>query len=440
MQNPSGRSKRRAVVASCPTSPKFAGEMLGVLTELMTVEHLDSALNKIAQSMVELFSLRALVIGVLDKNDRVFRVRVTFGYDKEHEKKIKEFVYTPERLELDILKKYKIAEDVYFIRPEPHEFIKGEEAFYRDMKRITVSRTDQNVWHELDYMKFIFNDRFGQPIGFLEVNEVAGDRVPDKETTNAMRVFSQLASVAVENADMFQEQTEAAQRSKFLSEIIAHDINNYNQAVTSYIQMAIESKETPDSISRYLERASASAWGISELIQRANKLVKIEEEGALNLGPVELGEVLRESTADVLRNRPDKPVKFELKLPAARCFVSGNELIEEIFSNILRNAVDYDPHDKIVIDISVGEFMIEPRKYWCVSIADNGIGIPDSKKNVVFGRLGAGQEHPPASGLGLSIVRAIVEAYHGLVWVEDRVRGDPSKGSVFRVALPMASS
>jgi signal transduction histidine kinase len=142
----------------------------------------------------------------------------------------------------------------------------------------------------------------------------------------------------------------------------------------------------------------------------------------------------------VLRNRPDKPVKFELKLPAARCFVSGNELIEEIFSNILRNAVDYDPHDKIVIDISVGEFMIEPRKYWCVSIADNGIGIPDSKKNVVFGRLGAGQEHPPASGLGLSIVRAIVEAYHGLVWVEDRVRGDPSKGSVFRVALPMASS
>jgi signal transduction histidine kinase len=414
--------------------------MLGVLTELMTVEHLDSALNKIAQSMVELFSLRALVIGVLDKNDRVFRVRVTFGYDKEHEKKIKEFVYTPERLELDILKKYKIAEDVYFIRPEPHEFIKGEEAFYRDMKRITVSRTDQNVWHELDYMKFIFNDRFGQPIGFLEVNEVAGDRVPDKETTNAMRVFSQLASVAVENADMFQEQTEAAQRSKFLSEIIAHDINNYNQAVTSYIQMAIESKETPDSISRYLERASASAWGISELIQRANKLVKIEEEGALNLGPVELGEVLRESTADVLRNRPDKPVKFELKLPAARCFVSGNELIEEIFSNILRNAVDYDPHDKIVIDISVGEFMIEPRKYWCVSIADNGIGIPDSKKNVVFGRLGAGQEHPPASGLGLSIVRAIVEAYHGLVWVEDRVRGDPSKGSVFRVALPMASS
>jgi hypothetical protein len=34
----------------------------------------------------------------------------------------------------------------------------------------------------------------------------------------------------------------------------------------------------------------------------------------------------------------------------------------------------------------------------------------------------------------------VVEAYHGMVWVEDRVRGDHSKGSVFRVALPMTSS
>jgi signal transduction histidine kinase len=37
-------------------------------------------------------------------------------------------------------------------------------------------------------------------------------------------------------------------------------------------------------------------------------------------------------------------------------------------------------------------------------------------------------------------VRAIVEAYHGIVWVEDRVPGDPSKGSIFRVALPKVSA
>ena len=115
-------------------------------------------------------------------------------------------------------------------------------------------------------------------------------------------------------------------------------------------------------------------------------------------------------------------------------------MANEIFTNILSNAVTYDPHDHVNVEVSIGEFTVEPRRYWCVSIADNGIGIPDSKKNVVFGRFRTTEEGPIASGLGLSIVRATVEAYHGMVWVEDRVPGDPSKGSVFRVALPMTST
>jgi signal transduction histidine kinase len=136
----------------------------------------------------------------------------------------------------------------------------------------------------------------------------------------------------------------------------------------------------------------------------------------------------------------EKDIRFDLKVGNHRYFVMGNELADEIFTNIFRNAVEYDPHDKIVVDVSIGEFTVEPRRYWCVSVADNGIGIPDSKKNIVFGRFKAGDERPPATGLGLSIVRATVEAYHGMVWVEDRVPGDPSKGSVIRVALPMASA
>ena len=225
-----------------------------------------------------------------------------------------------------------------------------------------------------------------------------------------------------------------------MSDMIAHDINNYNQAVTSYLQMAMSSAKPHDKSVSYLERASESAWGISGLIQRAYKLMKIEEEGAEHLGPLELGEVLRECVDEVLRDNQEKSVKFDLKLGNHRYFVIGNELANEIFTNILENAVTYDPHEVVNVEVSVGEFTIEPRRYWCVSVADHGIGIPDSKKNVVFGRFRTQEEQPHSSGIGLSIVRALVEAYHGMVWVEDRVPGDPSKGSVFRVALPMVSA
>jgi len=420
--------------------PRLSGEMLSVLSDIMSVGNIDVVLQKIAETVAHLFSVRALVIGVLDQGEQIFRVRAAYGYDKERTKKIMKFTYTQERLKRDLDEKYKFADDVYLVRPAPGEVLKGEEPFYSDTTNARAPRTDPAVWHELDYIRFIIRNADGIPIGFIEINEVNSNRIPDAATIEAMQIFSKLAAVAIENARLFQRQVEIAQRSRFLGDIISHGINNYNQAVTSYLQMASESKGVPQKAATYMERASTAAWGISELIQRANKLMKIEEEGAEHLGPVELGEVLKESIAEVMRNHSGKEVNIETKLANHRYFATGNELANEIFTNIIENAVEYDPHDKVVIEVGIGEFTVEPRRYWCVSIADHGIGIPDSKKNLVFGRFQSTTDRPPASGLGLSIVRAIVEAYHGIVWVEDRVLGDPSKGSIFRVALPIVSA
>jgi len=440
MQNASEKSRHRPSVKCCPTPPRFAGEMLSVVSDIMSVEHLDSVLQKIASTVAELFSIKALFISVLDENEQVFRIRAVYGFDAEKQARIMKTAYSQERLKKDLEPQWKLGENVYFIRPSPEDYVKEDEPFYFRLEDITKPRTDSSQWHELDYLKLMFTDRENRVRGYIEIEEPLSRTVFDKETIEAMQIFSQLAGVAIENAKILQKETEDAQRTRFLSDIIAHDINNYNQAVTSYLQMAMSAGSIPDKVGTYLERASSSAWNISELIQRANKLNKIEEEGDKNLGPVELGEVLKESVAEVLQAHSDKDVKIELKLANSRYFVMGNELADEIFVNILRNAVEYDPHEKIVVDVSIGEFFIDYRRYWCVSVADNGIGIPDSKKNVVFGRFNSGVESPPASGLGLSLVRAVVEAYHGMVWVEDRVRGDHSKGSVFRVALPMTSS
>ena len=440
MQNTSAKTtKLGQKLKECPTPPRFAGEMLGVLSDIMSVERLDNVLQKIAVTIADLFSIRTLVIGVLDESEDVFRVRATYGYEGDRRKKILKFIYSQERLEMDMTEKYKIGEGVYLIRPPPGEIIKGEEPFYERLQEMGKPRTDPTVWHELDYLRFAFRNREGMLIGFLEVNSSADGKIPDSSTIEAMQIFSHLTGVAIENARLYQAQLETIQRSRFLSDIIAHDINNYNQAVTSYLQMAVESKAGTEKVGTYLERASSAAWSISEMIQRANRLIKIEEEGAMNLGPLELGEVLKESVDEVMRDHEGDDVSIDLKLGSHRYFVTGNELANDIFTNLLSNAIEYDSHDKIHVEVSVGEFTVEPRRYWCVSIADHGIGIPDSKKNIVFGRFVGGETRAPGIGLGLSIVRAIVEAYSGMVWVEDRVPGQPSNGSVFRVALPMVS-
>jgi signal transduction histidine kinase len=414
--------------------------MLSVLSDIMTVERLDPVLQKIASTVAELFSVRALIISVLDENEQVFRVRATHGYDPDREGKIKKFTYSQNRMKKDLDDRHKIMENVYFIRPGPEDYVKADELFYFNVQDITKPRTDEKEWHELDYLKLVFTDKDGATKGYIEIIEPANKKVFEKDTVEAMQIFSQLAGVAIENAKLFQQQLEVAQRSRFLGDIIAHDINNYNQAVTSYLSMARDSDSGSNHIGKFLDRAATSAWAISGLIQRASKLAKIEQEGASNLGPIELGEVLKECAASVARSTDDRKVNIDLKLGGHRYFVTGNELAREIFLNVLANAVDYDPHDEVNVEVTIGEFFVDYMRYWCVSVADNGIGIPDSKKNLVFGRFNGDQGNMSGSGLGLSIVRAVVEAYHGLVWVEDKVQGDHSKGSVFRVALPMTSA
>ncbi|MDH3365315.1 MAG: GAF domain-containing sensor histidine kinase [Thermoplasmata archaeon] len=439
MQKEQIAPKQKRGAGKPPTPVRFSGEMLSVLSDIMSVESLDSVLQKIATTIAELFSIRALIICVLDENEQVFRVRAAYGYEGERAEQIKSITYSQERVSKDIDAKYQLAESVYFVRPGPEEFVKSDEPLYLDVKAITRPRTDAANWHELDYLKIVFTEREGGLKGFIEIEEPESRKVMNADTIETLRVFAELAGVAIENAKMYQKQVEIAQRTRYLSDIIAHDINNYNQAVTSYLHMALSKEIDPGRAVDYLERATTAAWSISELIQRADRLTTIEEEGGKNLGPVDLGEVLRESMAEVAREAAGKKAVFNIDLGKHRYFVSGNELVNEIFVNILENAVQYDAHESISVDLSVGEFFVDYRRYWCVSIADNGIGIPDSKKNVVFGRLGDENKGPPALGLGLSIVRTIVEAYHGMVWVEDRVPGDHSKGSVFRVALPMAS-
>jgi signal transduction histidine kinase len=74
-----------------------------------------------------------------------------------------------------------------------------------------------------------------------------------------------------------------------------------------------------------------------------------------------------------------------------------------------------------------------------VAIEDNGPGIPDELKPRLFKRQLAGDRMAKGSGIGLYLVKTLVNSYHGRVWAEDRVYGDRSKGSRFVVMLPAAA-
>ena len=116
-------------------------------------------------------------------------------------------------------------------------------------------------------------------------------------------------------------------------------------------------------------------------------------------------------------------------------FVLADDLIWELFTNIFTNAVKYDPHEPLELMVSVERTYRVNKKYWTISVADRGRGIPDEVKEVIFDRF-TKAPRKKGEGMGLHIVKTLASRYEGRVWVEDRVKGDYGQGAVFKVELP----
>ena len=115
--------------------------------------------------------------------------------------------------------------------------------------------------------------------------------------------------------------------------------------------------------------------------------------------------------------------------------VFGEAFIEDVFINLVDNAVKYDSHDTKVVDIEVERVEHENMAHWRVRIKDRGPGIMDRDKSSIFGRFERRALSEYGTGLGLSIVVKAVERSSGRTWVEDRVPGDHTQGAVFVVEL-----
>lgn len=117
------------------------------------------------------------------------------------------------------------------------------------------------------------------------------------------------------------------------------------------------------------------------------------------------------------------------------CRVMANGLLSDVFSNLAGNAVKHSK-GHITINIQMDKVRENDLDHCRVRIEDDGPGIPDELKTTVFNRFHKGSARASGKGLGLYLVKILVEDYHGRVWVEDRLQGESAKGSRFVVMLP----
>jgi len=234
------------------------------------------------------------------------------------------------------------------------------------------------------------------------------------------------------------EMSDARAQAELYLDLMSHDINNMNMVAMGKIELLKGAVAGDEKAVALLEGALDMLRSSSRLIENVRKIQQAEQ-GGLETEIVDLCDVL-EDVKKKYSAMPGRDIAIRIRHEISNgCLVLAGRLIEDVFSNLVGNSVKHaDPGKPIVIDVGLSMTGPDKDRFYRITIEDNGPGIPDDLKGRLFSRLEKGKSKTAGRGLGLYLVRKLVEDFGGNVRVEDRVGGDFRQGSRFVVLLPAA--
>jgi PAS domain S-box-containing protein len=230
---------------------------------------------------------------------------------------------------------------------------------------------------------------------------------------------------------------EAYNRAEFYKDVFAHDVSNILQGILSSVELSRFKMGKPKknvelfNLFDIIEDQVSRGANLVSNIRKISSVDKINR----NLRKIEICSILRNSNNYIKNNFPKRKIKITFKSDYDKLFVQANELIGDVFNNILYNAVKHNIRQIVEIEVEVLKKSLNEVSFVEVQFKDNGVGIRDSQKSDIFQISALESSSFNRLGLGLSLVKKLVENYNGRIWVEDRIKGDSTQGSKFILTL-----
>jgi two-component system sensor histidine kinase TctE len=209
----------------------------------------------------------------------------------------------------------------------------------------------------------------------------------------------------------------------------AHQLRTPLAGLKSQTELAMR-ENSPEGLRDRLNMVHTSATRSIHLVNQLLTLAR-SEPGSINGIPkvkMDLARLVRDLTSELVPRALAARIDLGCDCMVQEAWLEGNSaLLRELFINLVENAIKYIPRDG-----SVTVRLTENATQYIVDVEDNGAGIPDADKQRVFERFFRREQTGNGCGLGMAIVREIVERHSGTVELLDAV----PHGLIVHVVLP----
>jgi signal transduction histidine kinase len=278
----------------------------------------------------------------------------------------------------------------------------------------------------------------GQLAGALSFAQVDRVREWTADDVRLIEAVAQELRVVITAAEAFERQRAAVvelerlnqAKSDFVS-IVSHEFRTPLTGIQGFSEMMQSEDLTLDEMREYAGDINKDAHRLNRMITEMLDLDKMESgRMQLHREPLDLNAIVTDVVGRVRPNAPEHPVSLRLD-PLVGELNGDRDKLTQVMANLLSNAVKYSPKG--------GEIVVSTRAEGGSAhlvVRDHGMGIPKASLEAIFERYGRVESpatrHIQGTGLGLPIVRQIVQLHGGTVWAESNV----GEGSVFHVTLP----
>jgi signal transduction histidine kinase len=258
------------------------------------------------------------------------------------------------------------------------------------------------------------------------------DKVEREFSEKDQAILQDMAAIVMDEIEIRLAAIKAIRVQSDILHITAHDLKNplYNiNALTEHLQKPLP-EDMRLKMTGMLQEASKK---MVALVERVVKLSQIEQkEFALDLSTEDAAALAKEVVETNRLLAEKKGQEIRLKVEGEEPLVLDRGWVSEIFDNLINNAVKYSPKNT-VIDVQI-KSSAEGLQF---VVQDEGPGFSDDDKGKMFVKFSKLSAQPTggetSTGLGLSIVKALVELHKGSIHVEG---GKQNKGSKFIISIP----